>query len=803
MTQKEFASRIVHKHDIETNWNKATTFIPKQGEMIVYDIDDLHDYERIKIGDGVTAVTELPFYQENVAYINASDNEIITDVETSSSGTSIDVTAKVGQTIAVKSVDENGKPTAWEAVDLQSDWNAGEDEAGHVLNRTHYKDLKTGDLFPTQEINIDELGAGTHLIFESSNNAHFTKTFTYDTVKYRRANTKGASAVGFELGGIIYVDKGVEKTATIGNLDYYTDQLELIDSKNYKFKCVGLFTKSQIFVVVDVKTLTAEYQALFPKVGVYIQIPENDSSYGMTNRRYLFQVYFYKHMSAVYMPLDSARTADVIPTPSSAEVGQTIAVKSVDENGKPTEWEAVDFPENGSAQSDWNQNDPTAPDYVKNRLAWTDDPVETVLLEETELTFVDGGAEFPTPIQLTEGQTYVVIYNGNVYNCTAWLWGAEEIVFIGNGGIFGMSVENDKPFITNGAVIISINADTSATVKIIEAASEVHKIDEKYLPEQTHYDNRTMLVDYDGNYEDIIFDADGNEAFYYLTSDTFTIEDLIGKKMDFIEFGERDSATIMSNWIEDINGDGTLITVDGGTVIICNTENIVFNDIAFPYKGLYVISPDYYGNDYALQIYEGSYKQLDKKYLPDSVLAAQTNAQTMAENAQTTAENAQTMAENAQTTAENAQTTAENALNNTEWKQVGIIPYGSSGSSYEFTVQKFKEILIIGQITGGRTTGPIKMSFNGYRTDAVFAHVDCDTTSSIVSRLEYFGDYQAINTYSIRQSVYNGQTASYDHFDINNSQCISFSPNYVLDSNTLTVSFDYGETSNRIVIYAR
>lgn len=66
MMQKEFASRVVHKHDIETNWNKATNFIPKQGEMIVYDIDDLHDYERIKIGDGVTKVTELPFYEDKI-----------------------------------------------------------------------------------------------------------------------------------------------------------------------------------------------------------------------------------------------------------------------------------------------------------------------------------------------------------------------------------------------------------------------------------------------------------------------------------------------------------------------------------------------------------------------------------------------------------------------------------------------------------------------------------------------------------------------------------------------------------------
>lgn len=65
MNQKEFASRIVHKHDIETNWNKATTFIPKQGEIIVYDIDNNYSYERFKIGDGINTITDLPFYLED------------------------------------------------------------------------------------------------------------------------------------------------------------------------------------------------------------------------------------------------------------------------------------------------------------------------------------------------------------------------------------------------------------------------------------------------------------------------------------------------------------------------------------------------------------------------------------------------------------------------------------------------------------------------------------------------------------------------------------------------------------------
>lgn len=33
---------------------------------------------------------------------------------------------------------------------------------------------------------------------------------------------------------------------------------------------------------------------------------------------------------------------DAVPVPESATIGQTIVVKSVDGNGKPTAWEAVD-----------------------------------------------------------------------------------------------------------------------------------------------------------------------------------------------------------------------------------------------------------------------------------------------------------------------------------------------------------------------------------------------------------------------------------------------------------------------------
>ena len=62
---------------------------------------------------------------------------------------------------------------------------------------------------------------------------------------------------------------------------------------------------------------------------------------------------------------------------TTATPGKTIKVKTV-QDGKPTEWEAVDMP----SQPDWNQNDNTKPDYIKNRpLIATNDYAMDLLAE--------------------------------------------------------------------------------------------------------------------------------------------------------------------------------------------------------------------------------------------------------------------------------------------------------------------------------------------------------------------------------------------------------------------------------------
>ena len=73
---KTLSTRIVHKHDLEAKWLQKTSFVPMQGELIIYDIEvdptgktlalpsgrtEPYTYERMKIGDGKTAIGSLPF----------------------------------------------------------------------------------------------------------------------------------------------------------------------------------------------------------------------------------------------------------------------------------------------------------------------------------------------------------------------------------------------------------------------------------------------------------------------------------------------------------------------------------------------------------------------------------------------------------------------------------------------------------------------------------------------------------------------------------------------------------------------
>lgn len=74
MPEKTFSSRIRHKNDSEAMWDLVPDFIPKRGELIIYNADDEHSTPRIKVGDGVTVLSRLPYVYEYKSLRADDDN---------------------------------------------------------------------------------------------------------------------------------------------------------------------------------------------------------------------------------------------------------------------------------------------------------------------------------------------------------------------------------------------------------------------------------------------------------------------------------------------------------------------------------------------------------------------------------------------------------------------------------------------------------------------------------------------------------------------------------------------------------
>lgn len=83
MTISEYNARFQQKHDTETNWNLIPDFIPKSGEIIIYDPDENNRIARVKIGNNNTPLINLPFINnnsngQNQSYYKATQIELIT-----------------------------------------------------------------------------------------------------------------------------------------------------------------------------------------------------------------------------------------------------------------------------------------------------------------------------------------------------------------------------------------------------------------------------------------------------------------------------------------------------------------------------------------------------------------------------------------------------------------------------------------------------------------------------------------------------------------------------------------------------
>ena len=139
-------------------------------------------------------------------------------------------------------------------------------------------------------------------------------------------------------------------------------------------------------------------------------------------------------------------------------------------------------------EPDWNQNDATQPDYVKNRPFYTGNPVETVLVEESTINFFDDNglyfAEFPSTFEATVGETYKVSWDSTVYECTCVDFNG--VLYMGNMSIDDIGPDTGEPFlmiVSNGEGIEIVTTDTSAshTFSISCTEAPIVKIPAKYI----------------------------------------------------------------------------------------------------------------------------------------------------------------------------------------------------------------------------------------------------------------------------------------------------------------------------------
>ena len=160
-------------------------------------------------------------------------------------------------------------------------------------------------------------------------------------------------------------------------------------------------------------------------------------------------------------------------------------------------------------QSDWNQNDETAIDYVKNRPFYTGNTVETLLCDVCEemtsagvdwidnngmmMAVIESGVFMYIDKQISIGDYLKFVVNGNSYTCIAndasdFIAGAIQFVEENTQAVYvalapttvNESLDQTKPYVIFMAGVVGSTAPTE--FKIIGDAPKIVQVDIKYIP---------------------------------------------------------------------------------------------------------------------------------------------------------------------------------------------------------------------------------------------------------------------------------------------------------------------------------
>lgn len=189
-----------------------------------------------------------------------------------------------------------------------ADWNASEGEAGYVKNRTHY-------------MGINVIDQRSDVVTDSG-----TVPATYGVLPNGVFGSPGSPKIPegkyllFKLGDVSYKITRLPAEDRPGT---YMENIVLENGVTIRYSLTMVSPSGQ-----------SDRKRLFCRVHPML-------TDGLAP--YVGQTFSIQLVEDILKPLDEIYIPNSIPKVQTATVGQTVVVKAVDENGKPTEWEASDF----------------------------------------------------------------------------------------------------------------------------------------------------------------------------------------------------------------------------------------------------------------------------------------------------------------------------------------------------------------------------------------------------------------------------------------------------------------------------
>lgn len=322
----------------------------------------------------------------------------------------------------------------------QSDWSAAEGEPGHVLSRTHYEDAD-GTVHKLDNKFIDAEWMATMVAEGEEEEILPERTISFTS---KAAMVAGDSYKLLEGSRYTVYWNGTAYACTaalassgdmvLGNGYYHMTTMQ---NTGEPF----CFTESGGSGYVKKSTATAETFTVR-----IVKLPDL-----VPNK-----------LPAEFLPDGIGGNANIDVT---AEVGQTIVVKAVDENGKPTAWESADYQE---------------------RTHWTFSGGGLVLDGQTVTFGSDGMGAISGTLDIEAGKTYTVIWDGEEYfcDCMTGYYSGMAIVYIGNPAVVGLD-NNGLPFVigkvlANGyTMAASLIPNTTHSLAILSTI--VNKVPGRYM----------------------------------------------------------------------------------------------------------------------------------------------------------------------------------------------------------------------------------------------------------------------------------------------------------------------------------